>query len=78
MPFTIAAVHTQIKLSRSSALASDFQKSTTNERPRKWSDLVVNSCLEVMDIASTKLNILGVKLQVNEVKKLDFHVNLKK
>ena len=39
------------------------------------SGLVVNSDLEAMAIALTKLDVLGVKLQVNEVKEVNFHNN---
>ena len=42
------------------------------------SGLVVNSDLEAVAIALTKLDVLGVKLQVNEVKKVNFHVYFKK
>ena len=49
-----------------------------NLEPQTWSDLIVNSCLEVIAVALTKLEVLGVKVQVNEVEKLDFHVHVKK
>ena len=48
------------------------------ERPQKYIGLIVNSCLEVVDIATTKLNMLDVKLQVKNAEKLEFHVNIKK
>ena len=41
-------------------------------------EATVNRCLEVVAFASIKLNMLGDKLQVNEVKKLDFHIHFKK
>ena len=37
-------------------------------------DLQVNSCLEAVAIALTKLDVLGVKLQVIEVEKLEFYI----
>ena len=39
-------------------------------------EATVNPCLEAMATESTKLNVLGVKLQVNEVKEVNFDVNL--
>ena len=39
------------------------------------SGLVVNSNLEAVAIALTKLDVLGVKLQVNEVEEVNFHDN---
>ena len=62
--------------------AHDLQKKlcyVTNERTpssKKWceSDLIVNSCLEAMATESTKVNILGAKLQVIEVKELKFDI----
>ena len=41
------------------------------------SGLVVNSNLEAVAIALTKLDVLGVKLQVIEVKKLKFQLYFK-
>ena len=40
------------------------------------SGLVVNSDLEAMAIALTKLDVLDVKLQVNEVEEVNFQVKL--
>ena len=40
------------------------------------SDLIVNSSLEAVAIALTKQDVLGVKLQVIEVEKLEFHILL--
>ena len=42
------------------------------------SGLTVNSNLEAMAIVLTKLDMLGVKVQVIEVKKLEFYIKLKK
>ena len=41
-------------------------------------DLQANLFMKRRDSTSTKLNILGVKQQVNEVKKVNFHVNFEK
>ena len=81
----------EYKLSRRSALSSVFVECMTfkklcNERTisnmkyienKCWSGLIVNSCLEAVAIASTKLDVIGVNLQVIEVKKLEFHILLK-
>ena len=56
----------------------DFRNNAINERPQMWSGLIVNSCLEAMAIALTKLKVLGVKLYVNGVEKVNFKVNIKK
>ena len=42
------------------------------------SGLVVNSNMEAVAIVWTKLDMLGVKLYVIEVKKLEFYIKLKK
>ena len=52
-----------------------------NEQPRiilASFDLQANLFMKHQDSTSTKLNILGVKQQVNEVKKVNFHVHFKK
>ena len=52
-----------------------------NEQPRvilASFDLQANLFMKRRDSTSTKLNILGVKQQVNEVKKVNFHVHFKK
>ena len=38
----------------------------------------VNSSLEAVAIALTKLDVLGVKVQVIEVKKLEFYIDFNK
>ena len=50
------------------------------KRTTSWheSEAAVNPCLEAMATESTKLDVLGVKLQVNEVEKLDFDIHFKK
>ena len=51
--------------------------SEINQRPQRYSSLVVNSGLEAVALASTKLDVLGVKLYVSEVKKLKFYILLR-
>ena len=38
----------------------------------------VNRCLEAMATTLTELDVLGIKLYVIEVKKLEFHIHFKK
>ena len=47
-------------------------------RPRMLFDLQGNNFMKHLTSKSTKLNVLGVKLQVNEVEKLDFHIHSKR
>ena len=56
----------------------DWNDCATNERPRTWNSLIVYSSLEAVATALTKLNVLGVKLQVIEVKKLEFDIHFTK
>ena len=42
------------------------------------SGLIVNSVLEAMATTLTKLKVIGVKLQVIEVKNLEFYIDFKK
>ena len=52
-------------------------KQTTSSLKHE-SVLTVNSDLEAVAIALTKLDVVGVKLQVIEVKKLEFDIYFKK
>ena len=46
----------------------------TNERPQSWSGLIVNSSLEAVASTLPKLEVLGVDLQVIEVKEFEFDI----
>ena len=50
----------------------------TIERPQTKSGLVVNKSLEAVASTLSKLEVLGVNLQVIEVKKLKFYIYCKK
>ena len=47
-------------------------------KPQEWKGLLGKSCFEAMAIALNELEVLGVKLQVNEVEKLNFQVHFMK
>ena len=53
-------------------------KKQATSQPLNSFDLQGNNIMKHLTSTSTKLNVLGVKLQVNEVKKLDFQVHFKK
>ena len=56
-----------------------FQKQTKQMNDLKSEiEAIVNRCLEAMATILTKWDVLGVKLQVIEVKKLEFYIYFKK
>ena len=44
------------------------------QQPRTWNSLIVNSSLEAVATTLTKLEVLGVNLQVIQVKELEFDI----
>ena len=48
--------------------------SKINQRPQTYTGLIVNTGLEAVALASTKLDVLGVKLYIGEVEKLKFYI----
>ena len=46
-----------------------------NNNLKRKSEATVNRCLEAVATTFNKLDVLGVKLQVNEVKEVNFHDN---
>ena len=56
----------------------DIVRNEANNDLKSEIEAIVNRCLEVMAIILPKLDMVGVKLQVIEVKKLEFYIDFKK